>query len=67
MSTMTSIGDPFLLSSYALPSRLSFSSRDALSEALHVTHQAGSKLEGYATAAVQGNGVHVLDVRLFSI
>lgn len=62
MNAMTSIGDPFLLSSYSLSSRLSSSSRKTLDGVLYVTHQAGEKSEGYATVAAQGDGVHVLDV-----
>lgn len=62
MSTTTSVGDPFLLSSYSLPSRLASSSRTKLSDVVYVTHQPGENSEGYATVAAQGDGIHVLDV-----
>lgn len=63
-----SISDPFLLSSYALSARHSRHASSSSSQQLaHVlaTHKHGSgsdKTDGMVTIAVQGDGVHVLDV-----
>ncbi|OCH94292.1 hypothetical protein OBBRIDRAFT_770017 [Obba rivulosa] len=64
-----SISDPFLLSSYALPSRARQSSAPSTSagpsRSIFATHshvREGDKSEGYVTVAVQGDGIHVLDV-----
>lgn len=64
-----SISDPFLLSSYALPARSQQQSAPSTSagpsRSLFATHthvRATDRSEGYVTVAVQGDGVHVLDV-----
>ena len=62
----SSIGDPFLLASYSISKRLlnpkPTKNPDAnpLSHA-HITYT-DSKSDGYATATVQGDGIHLLDV-----
>ena len=63
----SSINDPFLLASYSISKRLlnltSSKNPDAnLSTNVHVTYT-DSKSDGYATATVQGDGIHLLDVR----
>ena len=63
----SSISDPFLLASYSISKRLlnpkSSKNPDANPSAnVHVTYT-DSKSDGYATATVQGDGVHLLDVR----
>ena len=62
----SSISDPFLLASYSISKRLlnpkSTKKSDANPSAnVHVTYT-DSKSDGYATATVQGDGIHVLDV-----
>ncbi len=57
----SSIGEPFVLSSYDSPSKLPKGSEN--SAGAYVSYdQASTSSEGYATVAAQGNGVHVLNV-----
>ena len=62
----SSISDPFLLASYSISKRLlnpkSSKNPDANPSAnVHITYT-DSKSDGYATATVQGDGIHLLDV-----
>src|SRR6266478_687545 len=62
----TSISDPFLLASYSISKRLlnpkPSKNPDANPSAnVHITYT-DSKSDGYATATVQGDGIHLLDV-----
>ena len=62
----SSISDPFLLASYSISKRLlnpkSTKNSDVNPSAnVHITYT-DSKSDGYATATVQGDGIHVLDV-----
>ncbi|KAF8272086.1 hypothetical protein EI94DRAFT_1567074 [Lactarius quietus] len=59
------IGEPFLLSSYDIPSRVSSGSRSH--HGIYVVHEpsSGAKAksrEGFATVTAQGDGVHVVDI-----
>ncbi|TFY66636.1 hypothetical protein EVG20_g4452 [Dentipellis fragilis] len=54
------LGDPFLLSSYDVSKR--FASSSSSHSNVYVTHHRARAGEGYATIAVHGDGVHVLDV-----
>jgi len=63
----SSISDPFLLASYSISKRLldlkPSKNPDLIPSAnVHITHT-DSKSDGYATATVQGDGIHLLDVR----
>ena len=65
----SSINDPFLLASYSISKRLlnpkSSKNTDANPSApVHITYT-DAKSDGYATATVQGDGIHLLDVRTF--
>ncbi|KAL0577449.1 hypothetical protein V5O48_004518 [Marasmius crinis-equi] len=66
MATESSIGEPFTLSSYGIPQRLSKSGKlPSTSSDLYATHhKASGSSEGYVTVAAQGDGVHVLEVSL---
>jgi hypothetical protein len=55
------INDPFLLASYDRQKKLTKPGSDDGSSAF-VSHDGGPK-EGYATTTVQGDGLHVIDVR----
>jgi hypothetical protein len=60
------INDPFLLANYSIAKQLlrseySTESIYAVSSNVHVTYT-DSKLDGFATVAAQGDGVHVLEV-----
>lgn len=62
----SSISDPFLLASYSISKRLlnpnSQKNPDANTSAnVHITYT-DSRSDGYATATVQGDGIHLLDV-----
>lgn len=62
----SSISDPFLLASYSISKRLLGSKSSKNSDAnpsanVHITYT-DSKSDGYATATVQGDGIHLLDV-----
>lgn len=57
----SSIGQPFVLSSYDSPSKLPKGSENSVG-AYASYGQASTSSEGYATVAAQGNGVHVLNV-----
>jgi len=64
----SSISDPFLLASYPISKRLlnqkPSENPDANPSAnIHITYT-DSKSDGYATATVQGDGIHLLDVRV---
>lgn len=61
--TETLVGEPFLLSSYGLPPRL-FKSQKNVSSIYAAYEKVSEKSEGHVTVAAQGDGVHVLDVRL---
>ena len=61
-----SISDPFLLASYSISKRLlnpkPSKNPDIFPSAnVHITYT-NSKSDGYATATVQGDGIHLLDV-----
>jgi len=62
----SSISDPFLLASYSISKRL-FNPKSSKnphanpSANVHITYT-DSKSDGYATATVQGDGIHLLDV-----
>ena len=56
------MNEPFLLSAFELPKKAS-KSKHASASPVHVSHDGGIK-EGSATVAVNGDGVHVLDVRI---
>jgi len=63
----SSISDPFLLASYSISKRLlnpkPSKNPDVIPSAnVHITYT-DSKSDGYATATVQGDGIHLLDVR----
>ena len=60
-----SVNEPFLLSAFELPKRVSKSKKAPLIP-IHVSHD-GSVKEGAATVAMNGDGVHVLDVRIFVV
>ncbi|KAJ8087113.1 hypothetical protein PM082_005941 [Marasmius tenuissimus] len=64
MATESSVGEPFTLSSYAIPQRLSKSGKlPSTSADVYATHhKAGGGSEGYVTVAAQGDGVHVLEL-----
>ena len=69
MSSSTTIGDPYLLAAYSLPppSKKSLGKSVAPDERPFIlsSHSTGSKHEdGLLTVAVQGDGIHVLDVSL---
>ena len=60
------IGEPFLLSSYDVPLWESSGSRSH--HGIYVAHESSSgakakSREGFATVTVQGDGVHVVDVK----
>ena len=58
----SSVNEPFLLSSYALPKQFT---RPAIPvENVYATYQhaSTSTAEGYTTVAAQGDGIHILDV-----
>ncbi|VDB97147.1 unnamed protein product [Peniophora sp. CBMAI 1063] len=55
-----SVNEPFLLSAFDLPKKAS-KSRPSTAKPLHVSYDRSAK-EGFATVAVNGDGVHVLDV-----
>ena len=63
-----SIGEPFLLASYAVAHRLQKSKATPKSQragaSVYATHEktASGSSDGYVTVTVQGDGVHVLDV-----
>ncbi|KAF9644503.1 hypothetical protein BDM02DRAFT_3190540 [Thelephora ganbajun] len=62
----SSVNDPFLLASYSISRRLlnpkSSKNPDANpSSNIHITYT-DSKSDGYATATVQGDGIHLLDI-----
>jgi hypothetical protein len=63
---MTSIGDPFVLASYALPKASSSKQKETRrSEHLNVSYSsAGSSKDGYVSVTAQNDGVHVIDVRV---
>ena len=52
--------DPFLLSSYTVPTLR----RDSIVSA-YVSYSEGPKSNGYATVTAQGEGIHVVDVSNF--
>lgn len=62
----TSVGDPFLLSSYSLPHKLASHTGSTYFKrcSLYATHQNGLPVstEGHIVAAAQGDGLHILDV-----
>ncbi|KAI0689236.1 hypothetical protein BC835DRAFT_264850 [Cytidiella melzeri] len=60
----TSVGDPFLLSSYSLPHKLGpYVNSSTLKLAnIYATHQNGLGSEGHVLAAAQGDGLHILDL-----
>ena len=63
----SSISDPFLLASYSISKRLlnpkPSKNPDVFPSAnVYITYT-DSKSDGYATATVQGDGIHLLDVR----
>ena len=64
MSTETSVGEPFTLSSYAIPQRLSKAGKlpSTSADVYAVHHKTGGGSEGYVTIAAQGDGVHVVEV-----
>jgi hypothetical protein len=60
------IGEPFLLSSYDIPWRESSGSQSH--HGIYVNHEPSGAAkaksrEGFATVTVQGDGVHVVDVK----
>ncbi|KAJ6606417.1 hypothetical protein DFH09DRAFT_8080 [Mycena vulgaris] len=63
-----SIGEPFLLASYAVAQRLQKSKAAAKSQrmgaSVYATHEkiASGSSDGYVTVTAQGDGVHVLDL-----
>jgi hypothetical protein len=66
----STIGEPFLLSSYALrrqiPRPKNESGSKKVPAKIHVSSDSSSKnLDGYVTIAAQGDGVHVFDVWSF--
>jgi hypothetical protein len=64
----STISDPFLLANYSIAKKLLHARNSTTgltleaSANVHVTYT-DSKLDGFATVAAQGDGVHVLDVR----
>lgn len=59
----TSIGDPFLLSSYSVPHKLaSYAGGPSKLSNVYATYHNGLGTEGHVLVAAQGDGVHVLDV-----
>lgn len=68
----STVGDPFLLASYPLPSRATQTkktgTRQRASQLLHASHSRLPRSEdGQVTVAAQGDGVHVLDVRTYHL
>ncbi|KAF5365125.1 hypothetical protein D9757_012609 [Collybiopsis confluens] len=59
-----SVGEPFILSTYRLPTKVSKGSknRNPLSSIFATYHGGGGHSEGYVTVAAQGDGVHVLNL-----
>lgn len=63
VSSMASIGDPFVLSTYSQPKGATRAGPSGLSNVFASNqHASTSSSEGYVTVAAQGDGVHVLDV-----
>lgn len=64
----SSIGEPFVLSTYATSQRLPKSSggkKQKTSANVFATHEkASGSSDGYATVTAQADGVHILDVRI---
>jgi len=60
----SSISDAFLLASYSISKRLLNPKNPGLTPSanVHITYT-DSKSDGHATATVQGDGIHLLDVR----
>ncbi|KAJ7090344.1 hypothetical protein B0H15DRAFT_930478 [Mycena belliarum] len=61
-----SVGEPFLLASYAVPQRLqnSRTAKESPRASIFATHgkTASGSSDGYVTVSAQGDGVHVLDL-----
>ncbi|KAF9266181.1 hypothetical protein L218DRAFT_956557 [Marasmius fiardii PR-910] len=64
MSIESSVGEPFTLSTYGIPQRLSKSGKlsSTTSDVYATYHKSGGSSDGYVTVAAQGDGVHVLDL-----
>lgn len=63
----SSIGEPFVLSTYATSQRLpkSAGKKQKTSANVFATHEkASGSSDGYATVTAQADGVHILDVRI---
>ncbi|KAJ8482300.1 hypothetical protein ONZ45_g15004 [Pleurotus djamor] len=56
----TSVGEPFILSSYALPQKIN--AAEASSSSVYASYSGRSKNDGMVTLAVQGDGVHIVDL-----
>lgn len=62
------VSEPYLLSSYTLPKRVSRSGSKSFANAYATHHQATTNTaDGYVTVTAQGDGVHVLDVSTCSV
>jgi len=64
------LGEPYLLASYPIPSQKSVHPGDVghskRSDYLSATFSSNSHGEGFVTVSVQGDGFHVLEVRLYA-
>ncbi len=61
----SSIQEPFSLSTYATSKRLQKKSQKGGKSSLYASHTtAPTSSDGYVTVTAQGDGVHILDVRL---
>ena len=63
----TTIGDPYLLSTYSLPSKSKKGKEKVTTveeqHAIFASHsRVGKKRDGQVTIAAQGDGIHILDV-----
>lgn len=59
------LGEPYLLSSYAVSSRGVNRSGYTATRYIRVTYSQDKQEAGYATVCVEGDGVHILEVCRF--